>query len=162
MHVDPPAQDSSSSAWALRQGRWSHRILRGVSFDCPGGPEAAGIARHRVLDELGELLDDEERDSLAVPISELVTNSVRHAGMTRASDVITVHAALSQDLIRIEVCDTGPGFTPDAPRVRNFADGSGGLGLVLLDRLARSWGVAKADDFCVWAEFERTEPPAAA
>ena len=146
-----PAEDGC----ALSEGRWSPDSARSVGFGCPGGPRAAGAARHRVLDELGELLGLEERQNLTLLISELVTNCVRHAGMTQEQDVIAVHAGVAKELMRIEVRDKGPGFTPGAVRLRSVEAGGGGLGLVLLDRLATRWGVARGDDFCVWAEVER-------
>jgi anti-sigma regulatory factor (Ser/Thr protein kinase) len=108
-----------------------------------------------VLEALGELLNPEERSHMALLVSELVTNAVRHAGMINPTDVISVHAAVAPEHTRIEVCDRGPGFDPGRPKVRNFEDGGGGLGLVLLDRLSAAWGVAADDDVCVWAEFER-------
>ena len=92
---------------------------------------------------------------MALMVSELVTNAVRHAGMVKQSDVIKVHAAVASDRIRVEVCDRGPGFSPGAPKVRSFEAGGGGLGLVLLDRLSAAWGVSTDEDVCVWAEFER-------
>jgi anti-sigma regulatory factor (Ser/Thr protein kinase) len=144
-----------SSARALSRGDWPPPILRSVGFEIPGGTPAPSLARHRVLEELGEVLADEERSNLALLISELVTNSVRHAGMVKATDVIKVHAAVAPDRTRIEVCDSGSGFTPGEPQVRSFDSGGGGLGLVLLDRLSVTWGVAVEEDVCVWAEFER-------
>jgi anti-sigma regulatory factor (Ser/Thr protein kinase) len=113
------------------------------------------MARHRVLDALGEVLRPDEQTNLSLLVSELVTNAVRHAGMVKESDVIKVHAAVTPERTRIEVCDHGPGFVPGKPRVRSFEAGGGGLGLVLLDRLSAKWGVAADEDVCVWAEFER-------
>jgi anti-sigma regulatory factor (Ser/Thr protein kinase) len=108
-----------------------------------------------VLDALAEVLRPEEQTNLALLISELVTNAVRHAGMGMESDVIKVHAAVTPERTRIEVCDQGRGFSPGKPRVRSFEAGGGGLGLVLLDRLSAKWGVATDEDVCVWAEFDR-------
>jgi len=108
-----------------------------------------------VLDALGVLLGPIERSDLELLISELVTNCVRHAGLAEGTDQIKVHAAVAPERLRIEVCDTGEGFTPGAARVRSYEAGDGGLGLVLLDRLSAVWGVATGDGVCVWAEFDR-------
>src|SRR5947209_18071197 len=120
-----------------------------------GGTPAPRAAPHRVIVAIGDLLAPEERTNLALLVSELVTNAVRHAGMVKENDVIKVHVAVAPERTRIEVCDSGPGFDPGTPRVRSFEAGGGGLGLVLLDRMSTTWGVSADDDVCVWAEFER-------
>lgn len=137
------------------RGEWLPSAVRSVSFEVPGGPPAASEARHTVLRELGELLDPTERSNFELLVSELVTNCVRHGGMLTDRDRIKVHAAVAPDRLRIEVCDSGPGFSPGRPQVRSYQDGGGGLGLVLLDRLSSAWGVAREDQVCVWAEFDR-------
>jgi anti-sigma regulatory factor (Ser/Thr protein kinase) len=134
--------------------QWPPTILRSVAFEVPGGTSAPSEARHRVLEGVGDVLADEERSNLALLISELVTNAVRHGGMVRPSDVIGVHAAVAPNRTRIEVCDSGPGFIPGKPQVRSFEAGGGGLGLVLLDRLSAAWGVVTEAGACVWAEFD--------
>jgi hypothetical protein len=63
-----------------------------------------------------------------------------------------VHVAIAPHVLRVEVCDAGPGFEPPAvPRPRPEG---GGNGLVLLARMSSSWGVACDAGTCVW--FERT------
>lgn len=158
-----PAENQSldgSDGRALSRGEWLPAVLRSVAFEVPGGTPAPGVARHRVLEGLREVLAEEERSNLALLISELVTNSVKHAGMVNETDVIRVHAAVASARTRIEVCDSGRGFTPGKPQVRSFESGGGGLGLVLLDRLSAAWGVTvEEEDVCVWAEFERSGEP---
>lgn len=157
MYADSQASCSSPqpSAWALSRGEWLPSVVSAVGFEVPVGPPAAGTARHRVLDALGDQLDEVERSNLELLISELVTNCVRHAGMTEGTGRIRVHAAVAPHRLRIEVCDKGHGFTPGPPKLRSFEEGDGGLGLVLLDRLSSDWGVAAEDEVCVWAEFAR-------
>jgi anti-sigma regulatory factor (Ser/Thr protein kinase) len=156
------------TAWALSRGEWLPTAVSSVKFDVPVDAAAASTARHRVMDALGHLLGEIEQSNLELMISELVTNCVRHAGMQEGTDRIRVHAAVAPDRLRIEVCDTGSGFQPGPPRMRSFEtpDGdlpaNGGLGLVLLDRLAAAWGVAAEDEVCVWAEFEREDEELAA
>jgi signal transduction histidine kinase len=117
---------------ALSRGKWRAAVLCSVGFELPGGTPAPSDARHRVLEALGEVLRPEERSNVALLVSELVTNAVRHGGMVNQSDVIKVHAAVAPERTRIEVCDSGPGFSPGRPQVRSFEAGGGGLGLVLL------------------------------
>lgn len=155
MQLSPDHSGDRTPPRALSRGQWRSAVEGSVGFELPGGTPAPSRARRQVLDALGELLRPEERSNLALLVSELVTNAVRHAGMVSSSDVITVHAAVAPDRARIEVCDRGPGFIPGTPKIRSFESGGGGLGLVLLDRLSAAWGVAADDDVCVWAEFQR-------
>ena len=56
--------------------------------------------------------------------------------------------------LRIEVDDTAP----EQPRIRT-PDRTGGRGLVLVDRLASSWGVQHhAQHKTVWAELQLDQP----
>jgi anti-sigma regulatory factor (Ser/Thr protein kinase) len=161
MNPVEPGPAEAPSPRALSLGRWRPALIRSVAFTLPGGVPAPGVARHRMLEALGDVLNAEERANLALLISELVTNAVKHGGMVAEDDLITVHAGVTPDRTRIEVCDTGPGFASGAPVVRSFEGGSGGgLGLVLLDRLAAVWGVASDENVCVWAEFARTSAEA--
>jgi anti-sigma regulatory factor (Ser/Thr protein kinase) len=165
-HSDRPLNDLT--AWALSRGEWLPSAVSSIKFEVPVGPPAASVARHQVMEALGELLDEIERSNLELMISELVTNCVRHAGMQEDTGRITVHAAVAPERLRIEVCDTGHGFDSGPPRLRSFEapDGGlrpdGGLGLVLLDRLAAAWGVAAEEEVCVWAEFARGQEELAA
>jgi serine/threonine-protein kinase RsbW len=164
--TQPDQACEDMTAWALSRGEWLPSVVSSVRFEVSVGPDAASLARHHVVEALGGLLSDIEQSNLELLISELVTNCVRHAGMTEGTDQIRVHAAVAPDRLRIEVCDTGRGFEPGTPRLRSLDGpglrGDGGLGLVLLDRLASSWGVAVEDEVCVWAEFEREDEEQAA
>jgi len=87
-------------------------------------------------------------DDLRLVVSELVTNSLRHAGV-RVGAPITLRVEVSSNRARVEVMDDGRGFTP-APFVE--ADGHG-WGLSIVDRLADEWGADQIPDARVWAEF---------
>ncbi|HLM26703.1 MAG TPA: ATP-binding protein [Thermoleophilaceae bacterium] len=83
-------------------------------------------------------------------VTELVTNSVRHAE-ARAVDM-RVH--VSSDQVRLEVADRGPGFEFEARE--QDQDPEGGWGLFLVDRLADRWGISThAGASRVWAELDR-------
>jgi anti-sigma regulatory factor (Ser/Thr protein kinase) len=107
-------------------------------------PGAPGTAR-AWLAQLREQLDP-GFDQAALILSELVTNSVRHAART---DHIEVMVAVDGSRIRIEVSDGGPCF--DAERARP-ADGRG---LMIVARLAADWGVRSDGRCTVWAEIDR-------
>jgi signal transduction histidine kinase len=61
-----------------------------------------------------------------------------------------VHLAAAERIVRVEVCDDGPGFEP----VERPPGVNGGFGMVLLRSLADRWGVAIDDGTCVWFELD--------
>ena len=112
------------------------------------GPEAIPAAR-QALDGLSELLDRPTWENLRLLVTELVTNGVRHGS---ARGPVTVTVVANHELVRVEVSDCGRGFSPpEAPMPR--ADGSGGWGLQLVDRVATNWGVNISDTTRVWFEL---------
>ena len=85
-------------------------------------------------------------------MSELVTNSVVHAGLS-PDEAITVTVTVQGGLARGEVRDRGPGFEPPkepAPK----PDLAGGWGLYIVNRVADRWGVAKTGSKSVWFEID--------
>ena len=97
-------------------------------------PAAVRVAlRERCAHLPRELCDD-----LMLLITEVVTNAVRHSGAADGAP-IQVDIREHNDSLRIEVVDPGSGFDrPD--EVNPDHRTTGGLGLVLVDRLAREWG----------------------
>jgi anti-sigma regulatory factor (Ser/Thr protein kinase) len=83
--------------------------------------------------------------------SELVANSVRHAGLA-PGDPIDVAVELAPAGVRLEFCDHGPGFAARAPATPP-ATALGGRGLYLVDLLADRWGVCARRGACVWLEL---------
>jgi anti-sigma regulatory factor (Ser/Thr protein kinase) len=109
-------------------------------------PSAVGAAR-RVL--VREGLDDDLMHTACLLVSEVVTNAVRHAGLSDG-DRIVLAARLTPDFVRVEVRDPGPGFDAD---VRHAASG---YGLRMLDMLSSRWGVDRSVNGCrVWFELDR-------
>ncbi|MFE6489514.1 ATP-binding protein, partial [Streptomyces sp. NPDC057757] len=66
-------------------------------------------------------------------VSELVGNALRHGG--GPGDLVLVRVT---GRLRIEVSDASP--RPPVPRPPHHPDEAGGLGLLLLSRLALRWG----------------------
>jgi anti-sigma regulatory factor (Ser/Thr protein kinase) len=127
-------------------------MLSGWRKHFSGGALAVREARHAVRERLSGELPPQRLDDVELLISELATNSVRHCDAD--SGRISMEADVSARCVRMRVCDEGHGFAePDEPSPR--ADGSGGYGLVLLDRLADRWGTNHNGSFCVWFEVER-------
>jgi anti-sigma regulatory factor (Ser/Thr protein kinase) len=121
----------------------------GLTMRLAGGPEAAARAR-RAITGLRADLDPSLRETLGLLVTELVANSVRHA----EADAVTLRVVIGRSAVLTEVTDTGPGFDPAAtgsPR-----DDHSGFGLLLVERLAARWGVARAGRATrVWFELPR-------
>jgi anti-sigma regulatory factor (Ser/Thr protein kinase) len=130
---------------------WRADVALAQRFELSGGPYAPGIARTSVDRLLGDRLREDELVDVSVLVSELVTNAVRH-GHADEHETIVLHVAIAPQVVRVEVCDRGPGFIPPAVP-RNRPEG-GGSGLVLLARMSSEWGVAADDGTCVWFERE--------
>ena len=137
----------------LMHDAWRADAVLAHRFEIAGGRFAPSRVRVLVGELLTGRLDELAFLEVAVLVSELVTNAVRHGGADEAQTII-VHVAIAPDVLRVEVCDQGPGFTPpDDPLPRPEG---GGNGLVLLSRMSSSWGVAGDEGTCVW--FERMLP----
>jgi anti-sigma regulatory factor (Ser/Thr protein kinase) len=97
-----------------------------------------------------EWLPEEVETNLVLLTCELVNNSVLH-GEAGEQDVIEVELEATDTGLRAQVTDPGTGFAP-AGRRREI-DEPGGWGLVLVERLAASWGVERDDRTKVWFEL---------
>jgi anti-sigma regulatory factor (Ser/Thr protein kinase) len=116
--------------------------------------ESVRAARHAV-DALDQLNDhDEASFNTRLLVTELVGNSVRHAGLGAAA-IITLDVEVRPGAVRVEVRDPGPGFSQPS-----FSDdppmGTSGRGLYLVDALADRWGVSRTPDgeARVWFEID--------
>ena len=98
----------------------------------PGSVNAVGQARRFILDTISGI-DPEVADEIAIMVSELTTNSVRHA-----STPFTLTIDKTPREIYVAVTDNGPG----APVVRDPTPSEfTGRGLQIVRALARRWGV---------------------
>ena len=122
-----------------------------------GGVSAPRYARRAVREELAGALPKRTLADVELLVSELATNSVRHAGCGEA-DEISLEAAVEADRVLVCLSDAGEGFEPHTPRPTPNGS-SGGFGLVLLDRLSDRWGVQKEGGFSVWFEVQRDRLP---
>lgn len=106
----------------------------------------------RSLEALRPSLNDHLVDDAVLLVSEIVSNSVRHASLDK-KDAIQLRVRGSDSTLQVDVIDPGPGFDPE--RV-GPSEREGGWGLRLVDRLATRWGVERNDVTKVW--FELTAP----
>jgi anti-sigma regulatory factor (Ser/Thr protein kinase) len=120
-----------------------------VSLRLAGDADAPAAARDVVWRLRGEL-DRGLVETMRLLVTELVTNSVRHA----RAPAVDLEVRVTAPVVRVEVHDPGPGFSPGQPR--RSLGGDGGWGLVLVERLADRWGVSgEPGDTRVWLELDR-------
>jgi integral membrane sensor domain MASE1/anti-sigma regulatory factor (Ser/Thr protein kinase) len=143
------SRDSSGAGTARAPGD-------SIAVDLEPGPRCPAEARAALSPVAGELSTQVYLD-LSLLVSELVTNSVRHAGL-RSDDVIRLQVEIYDRLVRVEVSDPGAGFSADLPEPA--ARRLGGWGLFLTKRLADRWGVDREDGWTtVWLEMDLAGEP---
>jgi anti-sigma regulatory factor (Ser/Thr protein kinase) len=122
-----------------------------LAVDLDRSPDSAARARHALAPLQGSLSDPQLHD-LRLLVSELVTNSVRHAGLGD-EDQIRLEIVVGADALRVEVLDRGRGFVPREPSPD--MERGGGWGLYLVEELADRWGVETQVGTRVWFELDR-------
>jgi diguanylate cyclase (GGDEF)-like protein len=116
------------------------RLTLGSDDDAPRHARAA-------LGRLRGKTDEDVLERAVLLISELVTNSVKHAG----SAEIRVDIWQNIGSVAVVVSDDGPGLVPVA-QPATVADQDGGFGLPLLDTLSEAWGSGCDGEAWVWFE----------
>jgi anti-sigma regulatory factor (Ser/Thr protein kinase) len=129
-----------------------------VRIQLEAGPFAAALARSALI-PIERRVDDELMADVRLLVSELVTNSVRHAHMPPPG-AVTLDVSLDARTIHVEVCDSGPGFEPRGRRAGQSK--AGGWGLFLVERLADRWGVMRNTCTNVWFEIDLGRAPSPA
>jgi anti-sigma regulatory factor (Ser/Thr protein kinase) len=131
----------------------AHRPLR-LRF--PARAEYLMLFR-RALEGMG--LPDRTLRDASLLTSELVTNSIRHAGLG-PGDHVDVSASWWGSVLRVVVRDSGGGSPPTdivAGSIRPSPGGQSGWGLYLVDRLASRWGTSLGGSAGFWFELEVPE-----
>ena len=96
---------------------------------------------------------DDPDEVLGLLTSEVVTNAILHAG-----GQIRLQAVLAADgTMRVETFDT----SPETPVIQSPAPyGGSGRGILIVQRLARCWGIESTDSHkVVWFELPTTRRP---
>ncbi len=126
-----------------------------VRADFPADPSSPGHARRFVDAALRTWSCDGLLDVATLLVSELVTNSVLHAGTP-----IRVVIRMSDDRLRVEVHDNSVRLPT---RKHYSAFSATGRGLMLVERMAKDWGVVdRHGGKAVWFELDstaRARPP---
>ncbi|MDX6376441.1 MAG: serine/threonine-protein kinase RsbW [Gaiellaceae bacterium] len=120
------------------------------TVELEAGPDAAAWARNALF-AVEQQVEEDLMADVRLLVSELVTNSVRHSGVS-PPDSVGLDVAVESGTIRVEVRDGGGGFDP-RPRDTHRTT-PGGWGLYLVDRLADRWGVARNHFTRVWFEID--------
>jgi anti-sigma regulatory factor (Ser/Thr protein kinase) len=116
----------------------------------PYTPSSVAVARGRLRSELlaAGIYEPAVCDA-AVVVSELLSNSLRHAAPLPDARV-RVSWTLDHDALRIAVSDAGDGPLPHVTQPSPGEPGGRGLGIV--ENLADRWGVLREDGVTtVWA-----------
>jgi anti-sigma regulatory factor (Ser/Thr protein kinase) len=128
-------------------------VADGLSLRIDRDPSAAAKARRSLATLRGDL-NGALMETLRLLVTELVTNSVRHA----RADTVMLRVLVGKSAVRTEVTDAGPGFDP--AEVGSPSDARTGWGLFLVERLATRWGVnSNGDGTRVWFELSRAPTP---
>jgi integral membrane sensor domain MASE1/anti-sigma regulatory factor (Ser/Thr protein kinase) len=121
----------------------------GIVIQLEPRPTAPADAR-KALSPLVGALPTRVHSDLRLLVSELVTNSVRHAQL-RPGELIQLRVGLSDRVLRVEVSDPGEGFAGSTPEP--VPGQPGGWGLFLTEQLADRWGVDRDSGWTtVWVE----------
>ncbi len=125
--------------------------------------EAVSQARQCVTG-LADSLSKSELQDISLLVSELITNSVLHAGLL-PKDLIDLKIYLSVELIRTEVRNPGSGFELPGGLLGGAllgnvpdVDQTSGWGLPLVAKIADRWGMdreASEELTLVWFELDR-------
>lgn len=115
-------------------------------------PAAARTARAAIDDLLADETLSAVRFRARLLATELVTNSILHAGLG-PKDRLELAVRRFSDHIRVDVIDIGRWRVRQATTSRPI-DTSSGRGLLLVGALADRWGVVKNGTTRVWFELD--------
>ncbi|SMD25950.1 hypothetical protein SAMN05661093_09528 [Kibdelosporangium aridum] len=135
----------STQPWSAARGDPTQTDVR-CDLDAVTSRDVRRRVRDLLTGHAGVVVDD-----AVLVVDELVSNALCHAVAPR---VCRLSLADQGRCLRIEVDDG----SPEQPRMRT-PDRHGGRGLVLVDRLASSWGVRHHGHHkTVWAELVLIRP----
>ncbi len=117
----------------------------------PFAASSVGVARRRLMSDLiAADIYDPARCDIALVISELFSNALRHAVPLPGSK-IRVGWRIDADSVQVSVSDGGGQTVPELGEPSQAA--TGGRGLRIVDKLSRRWGTSTGDEgTTVWAE----------
>jgi len=142
-----PSRVSSPSELSVTERTRSVTFAFVTTLWLPPDRAAAASARRFVSDTMREWGCDDLIPDAELLVSELVTNAVLHA---RSATRVTIERGGTT--LRVSVCDD----SRDRPHLRDGGpEAVSGRGLVIVDRVARRWGVDTNEaGKCVWFEID--------
>ena len=123
-----------------------------MEYRLPWEAESPNAARQLLSDYAEDRLPEMEVDELALMVSEVVTNAVKH-GSPEADGNIGLRIDEEQDVLRVVVTDGGHDFDFDPGSIED-SDRNEHFGLLLVDRLADRWGLSVDGRKAVWLEVD--------
>jgi anti-sigma regulatory factor (Ser/Thr protein kinase) len=126
------------------------RYAERVALELAVNDQAPRRARAEVREAIAGRVSQSESDVAVLMTSELVTNAVVHPVHLHGAS-IGLRIGTDEGRVRVEVADSGHGFTPG--RLTRGENAMGGRGLVVVDRSATRWGTSNNDRFSVWFEL---------
>jgi anti-sigma regulatory factor (Ser/Thr protein kinase) len=127
---------------------------RSLDLHLPATPKIASLVR-RALSFLE--VPDDQLEVAQLLASELVTNSIRHAGLA-PTDEVRVRATRLGERLRVDVYDRSKAeLHPLAGSIKPAPGAQSGWGLYLVDRLADRWGTGPGR---YWFELNDNEQTA--
>ena len=142
----PPAGPAAAPDGELSMDGFSRWILPAV----PAAPDRVPYVRRQAVAVLELWGLPDLLWVVELMLTELVANAVRHAGTP-----FTVVMSWNGRGLRCEVTDADP--RPPRPQLVPDPEGTGGRGLLLVDRLAGSWGAdLRRQGKTIWFEVRRS------
>ena len=121
--------------------------------DIARGPGAAATARRVVEAELIGRLPQQMVEDVALLVTELVANGVRHGGGDGNDSSLHLTLVGEGPGLHVEVANPDGALGVPARRPADLA-GGGGIGLNLVETLATRWGVRSLPRTAVWFELD--------
>ena len=149
--VDPAeAVSDVPGAASVDAGPGYNRVVRVEIDPSVEAPRAARAVLHDVVAD--QPVAAGNLDTLALLVSEVVTNAVVHP-VVEDEYAIGFSIAVTDELTRVVVSDGGAGF--EWPGETSRPERTGGYGILLMDRQASRWGTLRAPGrFSVWFEVD--------
>jgi anti-sigma regulatory factor (Ser/Thr protein kinase) len=123
-----------------------------VEADVRGGPLAASRARRLMHQELSGRVPSHVLPDVALLLTELVANGVRHGGAGEDSELHVLFEGRPPAL-HVEVANPDH-LGGDVGLRRPDLEGGGGLGLHIVERVSSRWGVHERPRTTVWFELD--------